>query len=187
MQKLILASGSPRRRELLSLLVKDFMVVQSGADETIKEPLPPAEYVCALAQRKAQEVAQRYPDAVVIGSDTVVFCDGEILGKPRDAAQAAEMLRRLSGRTHTVATAVAVCGSWGVRVFSSETLVEFAAISAAEIDWYISTGEPMDKAGAYGIQGLASRFIKGIQGDYYTVMGLPVQKLYQVLLELGVL
>ncbi len=185
--ELILASASPRRRELLALITNKFRVEASGADENIDRSLPPEEFVARLAHRKAAEVAGRFPDGVIIGSDTVVECDGIILGKPRTAADAADMLGRLSGREHRVHTAVSVQGPLGEHSLVSTAAVQFAPLSRQEIDWYIATGEPMDKAGAYGIQGYACRYITGIQGDYYTVMGLPVQPLYRLLRDLGAL
>lgn len=179
--KLILASGSPRRRELLAHITTAFEVVVSDVDEHIHEVLSPEEFVAALAERKALAVAEQHPDALVIGMDTVVVLGDEILGKPADEAEAIRMLTRLSGRSHRVLTAVYLCHPQGGQGFVSSTEVQFAPLSAEEIAAYVATGEPMDKAGAYGIQGLGSRFVAGIRGDYYTVMGLPVQKLYQLL------
>lgn len=185
--EIILASGSPRRRELLGLCCPDFRVEVSGADERVDEVLSPEELVARLAEKKAAEVAARFPEAVVIGSDTVVELDGEILGKPHDPDEAASMLRRLSGREHRVHTAVQILSPLGSRSLVSTAEVSFAPMTDREIDWYVSTGEPMDKAGAYGIQGYACRYIIGIRGDYYTVMGLPVQQLYCALRDLGIL
>ena len=185
--EIILASGSPRRRELLGMIVDTFRVEVSGADENLGHTLPPRDFVARLAGRKAAEVAGRFPEAVVIGADTVVELDGVMLGKPRDAADAADMLRRLAGREHRVHTAVSVHSPLGQRGIVSTAAVRFAQVAPEEINWYIATGEPMDKAGAYGIQGFASRYITGIQGDYYTVMGLPVQPLYQLLRDWGIL
>ena len=185
--EIILASGSPRRRELLGLCCPDFRVEVSGADERVDEVLSPEELVARLAEKKAAEVAVRFPEAVVIGSDTVVELDGEILGKPHDPDEAVSMLRRLSGREHRVHTAVQILSPLGNRSLVSTAEVSFAPMTAREIDWYVSTGEPMDKAGAYGIQGYACRYITGIRGDYYTVMGLPVQQLYCALRDLGIL
>ena len=185
--EIILASGSPRRRELLGLICPEFRVEVSGADEHLTETLSPEELVARLAEKKAAEVASRFPEDVVIGSDTVVELDGEILGKPRDRAEAVSMLSRLAGREHRVHTAVQILSPRGSRSLVSTAEVHFAPMTGAEIDWYVSTGEPMDKAGAYGIQGYACRYITGIRGDYYTVMGLPVQMLYRALLDLGIL
>ena len=185
--EIILSSGSPRRRELLGLCCPDFRVEVSGADERVDEVLSPEELVARLAEKKAAEVAAHFPEAVVIGSDTVVELDGEILGKPHDPDEAVSMLRRLSGREHRVHTAVQILSPLGSRSLVSTAEVSFAPMTDREIDWYVSTCEPMDKAGAYGIQGYACRYITGIRGDYYTVMGLPVQQLYCALRDLGIL
>lgn len=185
--EIILASGSPRRKELLGLCCPDFRVEVSGADEHVTEALPPEQLVARLAEKKASEVASRFPEAAVIGSDTVVELDGEILGKPHSREEAVSMLRRLSGREHRVHTAVRILSPTGSRSLVSTAEVHFAPMTDREIEWYVSTGEPMDKAGAYGIQGYACRYITGIRGDYYTVMGLPVQMLYRALCDLGIL
>ena len=181
MKEVILASGSPRRQELLQLVIDHFEVYVSDVDETLPEGIAPRDAVEMLALRKAQKVAELRRHALVIGADTVVAVDGRILGKPRDDEQAAEMLRMLSGRIHQVYTGVAICEKNENNVFSCCTQVEFAPLSEAEIDWYLSTGEPFDKAGAYGIQGYGARFVKGITGDYFNVMGLPVNRLYTIL------
>ena len=181
MKEVILASGSPRRQELLQLVIDHFEVYVSDVDETLPEGIAPCDAVEMLALRKAQTVADLRPHALVIGADTVVAVEGQILGKPRDDDQAAEMLRILSGRTHQVYTGVAICEKSASSVFSCCTQVEFAPLTEAEIDWYLSTGEPFDKAGAYGIQGYGARFVKGITGDYFNVMGLPVNRLYTIL------
>ena len=185
--EIILASGSPRRKELLGLICPDFRVEVSGADEHVTETLSPEQMVARLAEKKASEVASRFPEAPVIGSDTVVELDGEILGKPHSRAEAVSMLWRLSGREHRVHTAVQILSPAGSRSLVSTAEVHFAPMTDREIEWYVSTGEPMDKAGAYGIQGYACRYITGIRGDYYTVMGLPVQMLYRALCDLGIL
>ena len=185
--EIILASGSPRRKELLGLICPDFRVEVSGADEHVTETLSPEQLVARLAEKKASEVASRFPEAAVIGSDTVVELDGEILGKPHSREEAVSMLRRLSGREHRVHTAVQILSPTGSRSLVSTAEVHFAPMTDREIEWYVSTGEPMDKAGAYGIQGYACRYMTGIRGDYYTVMGLPVQMLYRALCDLGIL
>ena len=185
--EIILASGSPRRKELLGLCCPDFRVEVSGADEHVTEALSPEQLVARLAEKKASEVASRFPEAAVIGSDTVVELDGEILGKPHSREEAVSMLRHLSGREHRVHTAVQILSPAGSRSLVSTAEVHFAPMTDREIEWYVSTGEPMDKAGAYGIQGYACRYITGIRGDYYTVMGLPVQMLYRALCDLGIL
>ncbi|MDY3919640.1 MAG: Maf family protein [Candidatus Limivivens sp.] len=187
MKKIILASASPRRRELLAQAGIPFEVITSQAEEVITREAP-GEVVMELAEKKAEAVADRiYTDAIVIGSDTVVAIDGRILGKPVDEEDAARMLRMLSGREHQVYTGVALLigegGSWQKKVFYEETQVEMFPMTEGEICRYIATGEPLDKAGAYGIQGRAAVFVKSIRGDYNTVVGLPVSRLYQELKE----
>lgn len=183
---LILASSSPRRKQLLSLITEDFLVDVSDADETLPEGISPAEAVCLLAERKARAVAdRRAPCDTVVGSDTVVVLDGAILGKPANRADAARMLSALSGRTHHVDTGVCVLHGGEKRIFLSGADVTFAPMTAPEIDAYLDTGEPFDKAGAYGVQGMGARFIERIDGDFYAVMGLPVQKLYAALRDLS--
>lgn len=181
MNQVILASGSPRRQELLRLLVNDYDVCVSDADESLPDGIEPSKAVEMLAERKAQSVADQHPDALVIGADTVVVLDGAIIGKPSGEEQAKEMLKKLSGRIHQVYTGVALCEKGSSQTFSCCTEVEFASLSDAEIDWYLTTEEPFDKAGAYGIQGYGARFVKGIKGDYFNVMGLPVNRLYEIL------
>lgn len=179
---LILASGSPRRSELLKLITEDFEVIPSDCEERIDTALSPVETVKALAVQKAEFVSQKYPDKIVIGADTTVFYGGAPLGKPKDKADAKRMLSMLSGKKHTVITAVSIAkGGKTETVFAEETEVEFYPLSESEIDGYINTGEPMDKAGAYGIQGKGALLVKRIDGDYYNVMGLPVAKLYREL------
>jgi len=185
---LILASSSPRRRELLSLITPDFTVDVSDADESLPQGLSPQEVVLALAQRKAEAVAARHsPADTVIGADTVVALDGMILGKPADRADAAHMLRVLSGRTHTVCTGVCVIAAGRAERFCAGAEVAFAPMSEAEIAAYLDTGEPFDKAGAYGIQGFGARYIERVSGDYPAVVGLPVRPLYAALRRLGLL
>jgi len=170
----VLASASPRRAELLAAAGFSFTVAHADIDET---PLPeesPAAYVQRLAQGKARVVAERMPGQVVLGADTTVVVDGDILAKPADAAEAAAMLRRLQGRAHEVLTGVALVGPVGARVVLAETHVWFDPMSEADIATYVGTGEPMDKAGAYGIQGWAARFVARIDGSYSNVVGLPV-------------
>ncbi|MCM1054680.1 MAG: Maf family protein [Bacteroides sp.] len=186
--KLILASGSPRRRELLKLIREDFEVIPADCAEDLDTALDPAEAVKALAVRKAEHISAKYPDKAVIGADTMVFYGNTPLGKPKDAADAAGMLSLLSGKKHTVITAVAAAVGGRTRLsFSQETRVEFYPLSESEIREYIKTGEPMDKAGAYGIQEKGALLVKGIEGDYYTVMGLPVAELYRRLKELDII
>lgn len=192
MEQIILASASPRRRELLHMLGVSFTVLPSGADETVTK-MAPREMVEILAKRKAEDIFfGTKEDVVVIGADTVVSTqDGTILGKPKDVQDAARMLRCLSGSVHFVSTGVVVCvrknGEEKMESFVSEATVWMDELSEAEIAAYLATGEPMDKAGAYGIQGLGARFIRAVKGDYYTVVGLPVHELYKKLKELHVI
>ncbi len=179
MSRIILASASPRRKELMELAGYDFEVICADIVEVVPENATPQEVVMSLALQKAQAVAAEHKEAVVIGSDTVVALDGKILGKPHSEQEACEMLRSLSGRTHKVFTGVAiVCGD-KVKNFFDETDVEFYPLGDDEIKKYVATGEPMDKAGAYGIQGKGSVLVKKINGDFFNVMGLPIAKLYR--------
>ena len=183
---LILASQSPRRRELLGLITRDFLVRPTGCDETL-DCADPAEHALQIACRKcAAALAEAGPEDAVIAADTVVYLDGLLLGQPRDPAEAAAMLSRLSGRTHTVCTGVAVAFRGGTRTLCQQTRVTFYDLSRSLIDWYVSTGEPMDKAGAYGIQGRGALLVRDIAGDYSNVVGLPVAALYRLLVEMGV-
>lgn len=186
MQKLVLASKSPRRKELLSGFVKDFEIIADNSEEVIEEGITPEEAVCRLAEQKALNVAElATEDALVIGADTVVFIDGKILGKPSDKAEASEMLHRLSGRDHHVCTGIAVVDNSSKKVFSDfeRTVVHFKQLGDIEIEKYIESGEPMDKAGAYGIQNIGALFVEYIKGDYFNVVGLPLCKLGRVLKE----
>ena len=171
---LILASGSPRRRELLSLITDEFEILVSGCDEFVPEGTPAEKVPAILAEQKALAVAKLRPEDTVIGSDTVVVLNNEIFGKPKDKVHAHAMLKALSGKKHFVYTGVAVAEKGEVRSFVQKTEVEFYELSDETIEKYIATGEPMDKAGAYGIQGKGSVLVKGIVGDYFNVMGLPV-------------
>lgn len=185
MQKLILASASPRRSELLALLPYAFEVIPSDAEENMDTALTAQENVISLARRKAHSVAAVHPKRTVIGCDTVVVLDGHILGKPRDAKHAGEMLRALSGRAHTVCTGVCIVHDGEEVRFCEETAVQMRTISERELAWYLNTGDPMDKAGAYGIQGHAGAFVERIDGDYFNVVGLPLCRLSTVLSGLG--
>lgn len=179
MTGLILASASPRRRELMELAGYKFDVICADIVETVPKNVPPYEVVMSLAMQKAQAVAKEHDNAVVVGSDTVVALDGKILGKPHSEQEACEMLRMLSDRTHKVFTGVAiVCGDKS-KNFYDETDVEFYPLDDEEIKRYVATGEPMDKAGAYGIQGKGAVLVKKINGDFFNVMGLPISKLYR--------
>ena len=185
--RIILASASPRRRELLETLnVRRLEIIPARAQEQLHPELSPAELVRELARAKAAEVAENNPDAVVIGADTVVSVDGAVLGKPLNEKDAARMLTMLSGRAHEVFTGVTVIKNGAAQSFVERTLVHFREISEEEIRAYVATGEPLDKAGAYGIQGLASLFIDGIEGDFFNVMGLPLCRLGLILKTLGV-
>ena len=184
--RVILASQSPRRRELLSLVGIAHEVQPADIDETLFDGEPPKAHAERLARGKAATIAGREPDAVVIGSDTIVVVDGDVLGKPRDEAEAARMLERLSGRAHTVVTAVAVAWRGETHSAVEEVGVTFHPMTRAEIDAYIATREPMDKAGAYGIQGYGATIVSRVDGDYFAVMGLPLQCLTRVLASLGI-
>lgn len=179
MPKIILASASPRRKELMELAGYDFEVICADIVEVVPEEAMPQEVVMSLALQKAQAVAAEHKEAVVIGSDTVVALDGKILGKPHSEQEACEMLRSLSGRTHKVFTGVAIVYGGKVKNFFDETDVEFYSLGDDEIKKYVATGEPTDKAGAYGIQGKGSVLVKRINGDFFSVMGLPIAKLYR--------
>lgn len=180
--KLVLASKSPRRSEILKIAGIDFTVRVADADETIPEGTSPEDAVVFLAARKAMAV-ERAEDETVLGADTVVVLDGEILGKPKNREDAYNMLKSLSGRVHSVFTGVCAIGNGASMTFAEETRVEFYKLTDEEINTYINTDEPYDKAGAYGIQGLASKFIRGIEGDYFNVVGLPLSAIYQKILK----
>jgi septum formation protein len=182
--RLILASASPRRRELLAQAGYTFTVEAADVDESVRPAESPAAYVQRLAEEKAQAVFSRQSNdlpLIVLGADTTVVCDGEILAKPADAADAKVMLRLLSGRVHQVLTGVAVVTRAGVSSAVETTEVTFSEISASELDLYCATPEPLDKAGAYGIQGYAARWIPRIHGDYFNVMGLPIARVVRLL------
>lgn len=199
MSQIILASGSPRRKELLEQMGLTFEVCPAKGEEVITTTVP-SDVVEELSRQKAEEVAggilswmdrHSLQDVLVIGSDTVVAFEGKILGKPKDEADAKRMLSMLSGKTHSVFTGVTFVfidksGKTGEYTFYDKTDVAMYDMSEEEIEHYIATGEPMDKAGAYGIQGKGAIYIKGIVGDFYNVMGLPIGKLYQELLKLGI-
>lgn len=178
---LLLASSSPRRSEILSMTGCEFTVVPANVDETILHGTPPMQIVEQLSLRKAQAVANEHPDDTVLAADTVVVFKGRVLGKPKDKENAAAMLKLLSGNVHQVYTGYTIIS--GKKMLSGHecTSVEFYSLSADEISGYIETGEPMDKAGAYGIQGRGALFIKRINGDFYNVMGLPIAKIYKIL------
>ena len=182
----VLASASPRRRELLHILLEEFDIQPAVGEECTPAVGDAGAIVRALALAKAREVAVSRPLDLVIGADTVVELDGRILGKPADAAAAAEMLRQLSGKRHRVHTGLAVLKNGTEIVDAVESTVCFRELSEAEIAGYVATGEPLDKAGAYAIQGKASLFIEGIEGDYFNIVGLPLYRLGNLLTQCGV-
>lgn len=184
--RVILASQSPRRRDLLSLIGVPHEVRPADLDERMEPGESPTEHAERLARAKAQAIALAEPDAVVIGSDTIVVLDGEVLGKPGDAGEAARTLRRLSGRTHTVHTAVAVARDGRIESGVESVEVTFRPLSDEAIATYVATGEPMDKAGAYGIQGYGAVIVERIHGDYFAVMGLALGRLVGLLARVGV-
>jgi septum formation protein len=185
MQHLILASSSPRRKELLENLHLTFDISSSEADESYVLGTPPEEIVMGLAERKATDVAQRHPNSFVLGADTIVVANNEVLGKPKDEAQAVEMLTKLSGQTHSVYTGVAILHQEKLVRFYEKTDVTFWELTQSEIRAYIKSGEPFDKAGAYGIQGFGSMLVKQISGDYFAVVGLPVSRTVRELTKFG--
>ncbi len=187
-EKLLLASQSPRRAEILRSVGWPFETFSVEIDESVEAAESPVQYVERLAQGKAEAAARLYPSRLVLGADTTVVVDGAILGKPRDTEDARRMLKSLRGRWHEVLTGVALVRSVGGemlrRVAHERTRVRFAKMSEQEIDWYVATGEPTDKAGAYAVQGRAALFIEAIEGDYWNVVGLPVRLVYKLSCEL---
>lgn len=185
--KIVLASQSPRRKELLGRMGLEFVTQASKIDESAFDGLEARELVATLSREKAQWIARQLDgETLVIGADTVVVRDGAALGKPKDAEDAVAMLLSLSGRDHQVCTGVTVCRGDRVLTQVEETQVTFRDLTEAEVRQYVSTGEPMDKAGAYGIQGLGGLMVEGIRGDYSNVVGLPVCRLGQMLKDFGV-
>lgn len=180
--KLVLASSSPRRSEILRMVGWPFETFAVDIDETRLNGEEAVDYVERLARSKAEAAATHRRGSIVLGADTVVVVEDRILGKPRDTDDARRMLRLLSDRWHQVLTGVAIVSGDAAEpnVSHETTEVKFAEMSAAEIDWYVATGEPLDKAGAYAIQGRGARFIEEIKGDYFNVVGLPVRLLYQL-------
>jgi septum formation protein len=178
---LVLASSSPRRAELLRAAGIPFEVVPVAIDESVRKLEPPGDHVRRLAREKAEVAAAQLPSRVILGADTIVLVGGEMMGKPRDARDATRMLRLLSGREHEVLTGVAVLAPRGPAIEVARTRVWVNPLSEAEIAEYVATGEPLDKAGGYGIQGLGSKFIDRIQGSYSNVVGLPVALVYRLL------
>ncbi|AGK55082.1 Maf family protein [Bacillus sp. 1NLA3E] len=185
MQHLILASSSPRRKELLENLQLIFDISSSETDESFLPGTAPEEIVMDLAARKATDVAEKHRDSIVIGADTIVFANNQVLGKPKDKIEAVKMLKMLSGNTHSVYTGVAIVTADTTVRFYEKTDVTFWDLNDSEIQAYINSGEPFDKAGAYGIQGFGSMLVKRISGDYFTVVGLPVSKTIRELQKAG--
>ena len=182
---LVLASASPRRAELLRAAGIEFEVAPADVDESVHPDESPELYVQRVAGAKARAISRKFPGRIVLSADTTVIIEGRILAKPIDNADAARMLRMLGGRTHEVLTGVCMVGPSGAKSRLDRTVVEFAPLSEDEIAWYVATGEPADKAGAYAIQGLASRFVTRIDGSYSNVVGLPVALLYGMLKDFG--
>jgi septum formation protein len=185
--RIILASASPRRAELLKQIGVEFEIEPSEVGEQPHPDEAPADYITRIARAKVIAVARKRETGLVIGADTVVVLDGRLLGKPVDEADASRMLRVLSGTWHAVMTGVALFDAATRREVADydKTLVKFAQLTDTEIEWYISTGEPMDKAGAYGIQGRAGLFVEEIAGNYYNVVGLPIPLVYRLARRLG--
>ena len=185
--RIILASQSPRRRELLERMgISKFDIIPAQGEERIDPALTPQQLVEELSRQKAAEVAEENPDALVIAADTVVSIDGMVLGKPVSREHAVEMLTSLSGREHHVYTGFTVCRNGKAVTSHEDTAVRFRTLMPEEIEAYVDTKEPMDKAGSYGIQGFGCMLVEGISGDYYNVVGLPVCHLGQVLRQFGV-
>lgn len=174
---MILASKSPRRQELIRRITDDIEVIVSEVDEVLPPAITPEEAPVYLSIIKAKAVAAEHPDILVVGADTVVILDGQILGKPRDREDAIGMLASLSGRVHTVVTGCTLILGDKTRSFGESTRVEFYPLTDREIEEYVATGDPFDKAGSYGIQGKGCLFVRGIEGDFFNVMGLPVGRL----------
>jgi septum formation protein len=183
---LVLASASPRRYDLLRAAGLSCTVDPACTDESVRMGETPDTYARRVALEKARAVCGRHPDEWVLGADTVVVIEGEILGKPVNADDAARMLRLLSGRTHEVLTGVALRRGDCEVSHVEATRVRFGAVGEHEIAWYVASGEPMDKAGAYAVQGLASRFVEVIEGSYSNVVGLPVAQVYRMFRDLGI-
>lgn len=184
MSRIILASKSPRRQELIKLITDDYICIPSNALEIVPENTKPENVAQILASLKANDVYGKNPKDIVIGCDTVVICNNKVLGKPENQRKAKEMLKMLSGNKHKVITGCSVIKDSKENSFKCITEVEFYELSDKEIDNYIVSGEPFDKAGAYGIQGKGALFVKGIIGDYFNVVGLPVSMLARKLKEI---
>ncbi|OLS41775.1 nucleoside triphosphate pyrophosphatase [Bacillus sp. MRMR6] len=185
MQNLILASSSPRRKELLENLQLTFTISSSEVDESFDPMLSPEDVVMELAERKAQAVFKDNPESFVLGSDTIVVANGQVLGKPTNSEEATRMLTILSGQQHDVYTGVAILSANVSTKFFEKTEVEFWELTDEEISYYVQSGEPLDKAGSYGIQQLGSMLVKRIKGDYFAVVGLPVARTVRELRKAG--
>lgn len=183
--RLILASGSPRRKEILSYLSIPFEVITSNFEEKIDENKPLEEEIKRLSKEKANTVFKENKDSIVIGADTIVTIKNKILGKPKNKEEAYQMLKLLSNKKHAVITGVTIISEEKTETFASISNVYFNKLTDKEINNYIATGEPMDKAGAYAIQGIGSKFISKIDGDYYAIMGLPINEIYKRLKAFG--
>lgn len=184
MSSIILASKSPRRQELIKLITEEYICIPSNAPEIVPENTKPENVAEILASLKANDIYRKNQDNIVIGCDTVVICNNQVLGKPENQQKARAMLKMLSGNKHKVITGCSVIKDNREHIFKCVTEVEFYKLSDEEIDSYVASGEPFDKAGAYGIQGKGSLFVKGISGDYYNVVGLPVSMLARKLKEI---
>lgn len=182
----ILASQSPRRRELLSMLGLEFEIITADIDETMDQTLSVEQAVAEVSRKKAEAVGKNHPGRLVVAADTIVVVDGRVLGKPHSREEAAQMLRSLSGRSHTVMTAFCLYRDEVISTHVEQTDLKFKILSEEEIAAYIATGSPMDKAGAYGIQDGAAVFVERLNGDYYNVMGLPLCALVKCLRSCGV-
>lgn len=185
MKPFILASKSPRRKQLLEQVDLSFTVIPSNVEEKMNMDELPEKMVASLAYQKAKNVYDRYPGKTVLGSDTIVTIDSFVLGKPENDEDARRMLRMLSGRKHSVLTGVTIISQEKEVTFVEETGVQFFPLSEAEIDDYISSREPFDKAGAYGIQGLGATLVERITGDYFTIVGLPIAKVVRALRDIN--
>jgi len=187
MKEVILASSSPRRKELFDFLGVKYQIVTKDVKETIDQNLLPEEQAMDLAFQKASAVFKDNKDKIVLGFDTLVYTQTEILGKPKDKKDAKRMLELLSGKTHMVVTGTAILTKEVSHSFYSKTAVTFYPLTESEIDKYVASLEPLDKAGAYAVQGYGARFVERIEGDYFTVMGMPVSRIYQEFKKLGIM
>ncbi|WP_078555365.1 Maf family protein [Bacillus alkalicellulosilyticus] len=186
MMSFILASASPRRKELLQQAQLQFTVVPSTIDETMDPTLSPGSLVQSLALQKANDVFSQFPQSIIVGADTIVVSGTTLLGKPQDKQEAKQMLQSLSGTVHDVYTGVAIVSPDRHSQFHVKTTVEFWELTEADIEAYIASNEPFDKAGAYGIQGIGATLVKKIDGDYFSVVGLPLSRIVRELKDFGV-